>query len=936
MPRMLYLIDGHAQFFRAYHAIRTGMSSPVTSEPTNLTFGFTSMLLKLLREYRPDYLAVVIDAAGDRETFRSELYEAYKANREPPPDDFHPQVERCLEILEALDIPVLAVEGVEADDVLATIARRLTDEPDDGLRIRIVSKDKDLTQLISDRVELFDLHKDEPVTPETIFKTQGVQPRHVRDILALMGDAIDNVPGVPGIGPKTAAKLILEYGSIEAVYAHLDEIKGKRHDNLKASRAVVELSRKLVTLRDTCEVAFDLDSSVFDPAAVDVTRVKAVFRELGFNRLQDEVAALAAGGRGATGSETNESVASTLFDSGDDIASAPDDRGDYRIIRTRAELEGLVKKIRGQGTFTFDTETTGLQTRLADLCGISISLESHTGAYIPVRSPDPESHLATGEVIDALRPVFEDSSIEKTGQNLKFDINVLRTCGVHVRGVLFDTMVASYVIDATRSSHSLNALALSLLDHTCLSLRDLIGSGRKQKRFDEVPLDLAVPYAAEDADITLRLRALLEPRMNEMGLRALVDDLEMPLVAVLAELEWNGIRVDPDELDRQRERLVEHIDRLRGEIINSAPHAFNPDSPKQLAAALFNKPEQEPPGLGLRPLKRGKTGPSTDVEVLEKLAADPEIATPVPRLVVKYRQLTKLVNTYLVALKDAINPRTGRVHASFHQTVAATGRLSSSDPNLQNIPIRTEVGREIRRAFVAEPGHVLITADYSQIELRILAHLSKDLALIEAFHQDADIHTTVAAEVYGVVPEDVTPAQRSSAKMINFGIVYGVTPFGLARRLGPDVRVEDAREIIANYKARFSGINEFLDQCIHEAETKGYVETILKRRRAIPQIHARHQQQRSLGERMAINTVVQGSAADLIKVAMIDLYRTLPREFPDAKMLLQIHDELVLEAPRESAEAVRGYLVDRMEHAMSLTVPLKVDSAIAESWIDAK
>jgi DNA polymerase-1 len=482
----------------------------------------------------------------------------------------------------------------------------------------------------------------------------------------------------------------------------------------------------------------------------------------------------------------------------------------------------------------------------------------------------------------------------------------------------------------------MNVLALDYLKYTCIPISELIGTGKKQKTFDQVPLETAVPYAAEDADVTLRLRDVLAPRLDADGLRKLFDDVEMPLVEVLAELEYNGIRLDPDELDRQRESLGGRIDALRDRIVDASPHPFNPDSPKQLAAVLFNGPDKEPPGLGLPVQKRGKTGPSTDQEVLERFATDPSVESEVPQLIVEYRQLTKLVSTYLVALKEAINPETGRVHASFHQTVAATGRLSSSDPNLQNIPIRTEEGRKIRQAFVAEPGHVLICADYSQIELRILAHLSEDEALIDAFHSGADIHTAAAADVFQVAPADVTPQQRDAAKMVNFGIVYGITPWGLARRLGADVSQEFARGIIDDYKARFPKIDEFLGRCVESAQADGYVETILGRRRPIPQINARNPQQRALGERMAINSVVQGSAADLIKLAMIDLHGRLPQAFPDARMLLQIHDELVLEAPEAQAESVRVLVTERMEAAMTLKVPLVVGSAYSSRWIDVK
>ena len=934
-PKTLYLIDGHAQFFRAYHAIGSGMTSPVTQEPTNLTFGFVGILLKLLRDYKPDYLAVVIDVSGDRESFRSELYPEYKANRDPAPDDFHPQVQRCLEILGLMNVPVLGMEGVEADDVIATLVKQLPREHKD-LNIRIISRDKDLSQLITDRVELFDIHKDELVTPDVIFKTEGVKPENVRDILALMGDPTDNVPGVPGIGPKTAAQLILRYGSLDELLAHLDEIKGKRRENLEASRDLLSLSTALVSLKDDLDIALELSTAQNDPSTIAVDRLGALFRELGFNRHQTDLQRLVASGGGASAkSEPAAGFDEQLF--GTPSTAAPSTpSGQYESITTTKQLDAFVKRAKEAGVFAIDTETDSLSTRSANLCGVSISIEPGTGVYIPTRSPEPNKHLDTETVVTHLRPLLEDASIKKIGHNLKFDINVLRRHGIRLAGASFDTMIASYVIDASRSSHKMDVLALALLEYVCTPITDLIGSGKKQRTFDTVPLEQAVPYAAEDADITLRLRKVLAPKLEAMNLQALFDDLEMPLVEVLAELEWNGIRIDPDELDRQREHLVERIDELRQQISDAAPHPFNPDSPKQLAAALFHKPGSDPPGLGLKVIKRGKTGPSTDQEVLEKLSADPDVRSDVPQLIVAYRQLTKLVNTYLVALKEAINPQTGRVHASFNQTVAATGRLSSSGPNLQNIPIRTDVGREIRRAFVAAPGNVLISADYSQIELRLLAHLSEDETLIAAFERGEDIHTTVAADVFGVNPNDVTPTQRDSAKMINFGIVYGITPFGLSRRLGDEVSIEEAAEIINGYKARFARIDEFLQRCVDKARTHGYVETMRNRRRSIPQIDASNPQQRALGERMAINSVVQGSAADLIKIAMIDLYRRLPDAFPKVRMLLQIHDELVFEAPAEQDEKVQAFVQLRMESAMELRVPLVVQTASSTNWIDAK
>jgi DNA polymerase-1 len=929
--KTLYLIDGHAQFFRAYYAIRSAMSSPVTKEPTNLTFGFVGMLIKLLREYRPDYLVVAIDVSGDKESFRSQIDPEYKAHREAPPDDFRPQVERCLEVLEQMRVPVVGQEGVEADDVIATLVRRLQREHPE-LDIRIVSKDKDLAQLLGEHVELLDVHTDRVVTAGDIFKHPDVRPEQVVDILALMGDTVDNIPGVEGVGPKTAAKLIEEYGSIENLLANLDRIKGKRRERLEAARERLPINLELVRLKEDVEVDLDLQQAAIDLATLPGEDLQATMRQLGFNRHSQDLRALLEGRGG------DDAAAAAPPDSlfGVTAPAVSADRGTYEAVLTAEALEEVVDQARAAGQVAIDTETDGLGPRTASLSGFSLAFEAGRAWYVPVRSPQPQQHLDAREALQRLKPLLEDRSVVKVGHNMKFDRNVLRPHGVQIAGPCFDTMIASYVVDATRSSHRLDVLALALLDYTCTRLTDLIGTGRKQLGFHEVPLEQAVPYAAEDADVCLRIREILAAQMEAEGLVKLFDELEMPLVEVLADLEYTGIRVDRAELDRQRDHLAHRIEALRAKILEAAPHPFNPDSPKQLAVALFNRPDQDPPGLGLPVQKRGKTGPSTDQEVLEKLSVDQRVDSPVPGLVVEYRLLTKLVNTYLIALADAINPETGRIHASFNQTVAATGRLSASDPNLQNIPIRTEVGRQVRRAFVADHGCVLLTADYSQIELRLLAHLSGDPTLIEAFHRKADIHTAVAAEVFEVEPDQVTAEQRSAAKMVNFGIIYGITPWGLSRRLGPDVSVERARQIIDDYKGRFGRIEGFLAECVLTAQDRGYVETILGRRRAIPEARARHPQRRALGERMAINTVVQGSAADLIKLAMIDLHRRLPQRFPDARMVLQIHDELVFEVPAEQVEAVAPFVVERMAGAMDLEVDLVTETAWSESWVDAK
>lgn len=961
--KTLYLIDAFAQLFRAYHAIRSNLTSPVTQESTNATFGWVGMLLKVLREYQPDYLAIAMDVSGDSQTFRSDIYPEYKANREAPPIDFGPQVDRSFEIARMMNIPILGIERFEADDVIASIVRRLEKSSDrENLRIRIVSRDKDLEQLLSDRVELFDVHKNQAMTVETLRQKRGIEPHQVRDMLALMGDTSDNVPGVPGIGPKTAAQLISQYGDIDNLYAHLDEIKGKRRENLEANGELVKLSRTLVTLREDLDTEFHLGDARVDTAKIPVEKLAALFKTLGFHRYQQDLLAMTGAAASVEKSDDtvtasavssspteNSSLTGSLFAQVDPagsqaiqhtITTLEPKRGQYECITTTEQLDQLIADIRRVRRISIDTETTSLSTMEAQLCGVSIALEEKSAAYIPVQSPDLLSHLNTEQVLDRLRPVLEESTIGKVGQNLKYDWIIFKNHGVDLNGIAGDSMIASYLVEASRSSHSLNALAQALLDYHCIPISELIGErarGKTQRKFNKIPIDIAYVYAAEDADIALRLVNLLEPKLKMMGIRPLYDDVEIPLVEILASMQYQGIRVDPEILDAQCEIISRRIIEIRRKILDASPHDFNPDSPRQLASFLFNPIDDlEAPGLGLKVIKRGKTGPSTDIEVLEKLADDPSVETVVPQLIVEYRQLTKLVNTYLVTLKNCINDKTGRVHASFNQTVAATGRLSSSDPNLQNIPIRTEIGRQIRKAFVAETGCKLITADYSQIELRLLAHLSGDEALMNAFLSDEDIHRTVASQVYGVPLDEVTREQRSSAKMVNFGIVYGITPFGLARRLGHGVTNEQATQIIDDYKARFPGINDFLKRCVDEAREHGFVETILKRRRAVPQVHSRNSREKMLGERVAINSVVQGSAADLIKIAMVNLYRKLPEHFPNTRMLLQIHDELVFESPNDEANAALQFIVNEMETALDLKVPLKVDADLADNWLEGK
>ncbi len=969
---MFYVVDGHAQFFRAYYAIRGGMTSPVTSEPTQMVYGFVGMLMRLLRDHRPGSLVLVIDAAGDQQTFRSQIYPHYKAQRPPPPLDFHGQVERCLEFTRLLGIPVFAIEQVEADDVIATIVRRIQRErPEIG--VRIVSRDKDLSQLVDLRTTLFDPQTGLELGPEQLFETKGVRADQVADMLALMGDSSDNIPGVAGIGPKTAAQLITTYGSLDGVLANLDALSPKRRDSIVAASSTLALARKLVALKEDCEIEFSYDAARVDLGRANTHGILSLLGVLGFGRLRDEVQTMLTPGRTvaprSTGpaapaaprraapskkSGTQEADEAPLFASvilkaedptiGDDpppvIAHAHASRtADYSSANTAEQIRSAIASARSAASsgvrIAFDTETDSLNTVAANLCGISLSWREGQGVYIPTRSPDPATHCSTAVALEELRSFFDDSSISKVAHNAKFDLQVLRRHGVQVRGLVGDSMVASYVIDAGRASHSLDSLAQSLLNYTCIPINDLIGSGDFQRTFDQVALAVAGPYASEDADIAGRLDRLLTSQVERDGLGSLYREIEVPLVEVLAELEFNGILVDAQELDRQCRALSTATDDFRNRIIEQAPHPFNPDSPQQLAAVLFNSPSAQPPGLGLKASRKVQGGPSTSIEVLERLASDPAVESELPQQMIEYRRLKKLVGTYLVALAKAIQPTTGRIHASFHQTGTATGRLSSSDPNMQNIPIRSQVGREVRRAFIAAPGHTLLSCDYSQIELRILAHLAGDEGMIAAFDAGIDIHTAVASEVNGVAPSAVTPEQRSGAKMVNFGIIYGITPWGLARRLGQGTTPARAKEIIDGYRKRFARIDAFLGECVGEAKHRGFVTTMMGRRRSIPQVLSLNAGERALGERIAINTVVQGTAADLIKIAMVALHRELPAKFPGVRMLLQIHDELLFEVPEFDLGPATCWIVGKMEAAAKLRVPLRVESSSGLNWFDA-
>jgi DNA polymerase I len=913
-PR-LFLIDGYALIYRAYFAF---INRPLTNsrgENTSAPWGFLNFLLRIREEYEPDYLAVVFDSGMSH---REKEYPEYKATREKMPDELQASLPRIRALVEALRDPVVELEGYEADDVIGTLARKARDA---GVEAVVVSGDKDFHQLVDEGVHLLNPGRGGPsgvaaewVDESNAAQRMGVPPEQVVDYLALIGDSSDNVPGAPGVGPKTAVKLLETYGSLDDMLARREEVSGKRaRTALEEHEEQILLSRRLVTIQTDLPVELDLEAwKVQEP---DVERLLPLLVELEFRSLAER---FARGGEGPAAPGGGEV--------------------DYRAVTDVGEVSGLVDRIREAGLVAVDTETTSLSPMEAELVGISLSWQPGQGVYLPLghRAPaagllddpdrEPPANLP-GLDDPAMAPLVEllqDPELPKVGQNLKYDLLVLRRAGVELAGLAFDTMVASYVLDPGRRQHSLDALCIDLLGYTTISYEEVAGKGKKQIPFSQVPLEKAVEYACEDADLTLRLRERFVPELKEHRLERLFRELEMPLIPILAQMEWNGIRIDAAFFRELSVRLARELELIQEEIWKEAGGEFNLNSTVQLREVLFER-------LELPVIKRTKTGPSTDASVLEELAAQ---GHTIPRHLLEYRQLEKLRSTYVDALPKLVHPRTGRIHASFNQTVAATGRLSSSDPNLQNIPIRTEQGREIRKGFVPEDGWLFLAADYSQIELRILAHFSGDDAFVSAFREGVDVHRQTAAVIFDVPIDQVTPVQRDRAKTINFATLYGQGAFSLGRQLG--ISREESEEFIAQYFERFSGVRRFLDEQVEKAKAKGYVETLSGRRRYIPELESKNWNVRQFGERVAQNTPIQGTAADLIKEAMLRIHRGLGDRGFQARMLVQVHDELVFEVPEGELERVRAFVVDEMEGAMELEVPLEVDVGVGRSWYDCK
>ena len=891
----LFLVDGTALAYRGYFAFIKNPLINSKGENTSAPYAFANSLLKLLRDFEPTHIAVVFDARG--KTFRHERYEAYKATREKMPEDLAQSLPRVHQVVEAMGIPIIEVPGFEADDVLGTLAGRGSAE---GMEVYLVTGDKDLLQCLGDRVRMLRPGRRgddwQELDEEYVLERYGVGPERFIDILGLMGDSSDNIPGVPKVGEKTAQRLILEYGSLEAVLENADEIsQPKLRENLKEYADQARLSKELVTIHTELELEAGPGDLAF--SGFNTPRLVELLTELEFTSMTKEIL-----------KESDESPGG-------------EEDTHYTLVETEEQLAEALEACENAPIVSVDLETTSLNPLEARVVGVSLSTEPLRAWYLPLRHQQG-TNLPAEATLERLAVMLKDPDRPKTGHNIKYDALVLRNEGIDIRGIAFDTMVASYLLNPSRRHHGLDSLALEYLQHQMIPISSLIGSGRNQISFADTLTEEAGEYACEDADMALRLMREMTPKLEALELRSLMDQIEVPLIPVLVEMEATGVLVDRSLLGAMSSEFEEELTRLEAEIHDQAGEAFNVNSPQQLQEILFDK-------LGLPPAKKTKTGLSTDSEVLEGLITEHEIA----RMLLDYRALSKLKSTYIDALPRLINPDTGRIHTSFNQTVATTGRLSSSEPNLQNIPIRSTAGRRIRRAFVAPEGRVLLSADYSQIELRVMAHLSKDERLLEAFRSGSDVHTSTAAAIFECPLEEVSADQRRQAKTVNFGVMYGMGSVSLGKQLG--IPSSEAKAFIESYFDRFSGVAGYIEWAKEEARRNGFVTTLMNRRRYMPELESSAPQVRSFAERTAVNTPIQGSAADLIKKAMISIDRWLRQEEVPADMLIQVHDELVFEVDSEAVEEVQKRVVDLMESALDLDVPIVVDAAWGPNWAEA-
>ncbi|MBX2869418.1 MAG: DNA polymerase I [Acidiferrobacterales bacterium] len=909
----IILIDGSSFLFRAYHALGSqGGLSTRDGQPTHAVFGVANMLRSLIKECQPQHIAMVMDAKG--KTFRHEMYAEYKANRPPMPDDLRVQLAYLLKLIPAMGLPLVSIEGVEADDVIGTLSEQAVEN---GFHVMIVSSDKDLAQLVNEKVVMVDTMKKSRLDEAGVLEKFGVPPSQIIEYLALMGDSSDNIPGVPKVGPKTAVKWLTQFGSLDELVSRADEIGGKVGESLRENLELLALSRTLATVK--CDVDTGLEFDDLQMGDPNVDKLRELYTELEFRNWLKELDKPADTPSTSGSTDPAEGSANDNTGSGNKSQS-------YETLLDEVALDRWIKRLESADIFALDTETTSLDAHQARLVGLSFSDKEGEAAYLPVAHDyeDAPTQISLETALNKLRPLLEDPSSSKTGQNLKYDLEVLHHHGVQLAGVDHDTMLMSYLLDAGNTRHDMDTLAMKHLGVTTTKFSDVAGTGKKQLTFNQVPLDVAANYAAEDADITLRLHHALLPELQKQErLYALYTNVEIPLLHTLARTETNGVRVDPNMLHQQSAEIADRLSEIERKAHMSAGEEFNIASPKQIQEILFEK--QGLPVISKTP----KGQPSTAESVLQELALDHEL----PKLIVEHRGLAKLKSTYTDKLPLLINPETQRIHTSYHQAVAATGRLSSSDPNLQNIPIRTEEGRRIREAFVADEGNVLLAADYSQIELRIMAHLSEDEGLVSAFQKGIDVHSATAAEVFGGSPEAVDAEQRRRAKAINFGLIYGMSAFGLAKQL--QIPQRDAKEYIEIYFDRYPGVKRYMDETREIAREQGYVETLFGRRLNLPEIRSKNAARRQYAERTAINAPMQGTAADLIKKAMNQLDQWLTEEQNPARIILQVHDELVLEVASDAAEDMASQTAEIMCSVAELRVPLLVDSGIGDNWKQA-
>ncbi|MBI4844566.1 MAG: DNA polymerase I [Nitrospirae bacterium] len=881
----LYLIDGNAYFYRAFYAVKRLSTS--SGFPTNAIFGFTNMMLRIFEDKKPDYFAIVFDSPEP--TQRHQAYAEYKAHRPGMPDDLKLQVPVIKEIINAFNIRTIEKPGFEADDLLAVIAKKAEKE---GVDVYIVTGDKDLCQVITPKIKIYDSMKEKVTGEKDVIERFGVEPSRIPEIMALMGDSSDNIPGVPGIGEKTAVKLMKEFGSLENLKRDYEKIKQpKLRDSIAGNLDKIDLSLQLAKIDFDAPVEIRIEE--LEEEEPDWQRLSVIFTKYEMKNLLNLIP--------------------------EKERTAPRQESECAIVNDEKLFYELVSLMKGE--FVIDTETTSPSPVSAELVGISISLSPEKAYYIPVchSYAGVPRQLPKKNVLDGLRDVMGDSGIKKTGHNIKYDLIVLKNEGIELRGISFDTMIASYLLNPNRANHSLEDTAMSHLSLKKETYKEVAG---KKKDFSEVAVEDAARYSGGDAAVTLRLRRKLEPDLVNEELREIFDDIEMPLIEVLADMEMAGIKIDSGLMESLSVMLERELQTIEKRIYFIAGEEFNINSPKQLQEVLYEK-------LGLRKIKKTKTGYSTDVDVLEELSIEHEL----PREILEYRGLSKIKSTYLDALPKIVNPKTGRIHTSFNQTITATGRLSSSDPNLQNIPARGEWGMRIREAFVADRGNLFLSSDYSQIELRILAHLSGDEGLIEAFTNDGDIHARTASALFNIPEEKVTGEMRRRAKVVNFGVIYGMSPYGLSKELG--IPPGEAKDYIERYFARHSGVNKYIAALIKEVTESGYALTLYGRKRAIPELRSMNKNTKQLGERLAINTPIQGSAADIIKIAMINIHRRISKERLKAKLLLQVHDELLLEFPEGEKKAVEALVREEMENAIKLNVPLKVEMGTGKNWATA-